>query len=216
MGFILSQDGIAIDPKRLQGILDMPPPATTKQLRAFLGTINFVRHYIPNLATLAKPLNILSGQKKFIWSQEHQNAFLSIKTALEKTEKLQFLDDNETIYVTTDASEIGMGALLWQYINNEKQAISTISRAFTPTETNWPPWERELRAIKFAFDKFEPMIADKHVILECDCTGVKNHRVEEGGKCGRWMLSISKQSWKDQHSLKEQYIETIFRQKTGT
>eukprot|EP00253_Pinus_taeda_P008545 PITA_08545 len=71
LGHIISKDGIRIDPDRIQAILQVPHPRNIKELQAFLGKINFLRRFIPNLAELIRLLNnMLKKDAKFKWTVE--------------------------------------------------------------------------------------------------------------------------------------------------
>ena len=83
LGHIISKDGIRIDSERIQAILQIPYPRNIKELQAFLGKINFLRRFIPNLAELIRLLrNMLKNDAKVKWSLETKQASESIKTAL--------------------------------------------------------------------------------------------------------------------------------------
>eukprot|EP00253_Pinus_taeda_P011458 PITA_11458 len=76
LGHIISKDGIRIDPDRIQAILQMPHPRNIKELQAFLGKINFLRRFIPNLAELSRLLNnMLKKDTKVKWTVEENQAF---------------------------------------------------------------------------------------------------------------------------------------------
>eukprot|EP00253_Pinus_taeda_P035091 PITA_35091 len=86
LGHIISKDGIRIDSERIQAILQIPYPRNIKELQAFLGKINFLRTFIPNLAELIRLLsNMLKKDAKVKWSLETKQDFESMKTALTQT-----------------------------------------------------------------------------------------------------------------------------------
>jgi len=76
LGHIITKDGIIIDPDRIQAILQVPHPRNVKELQAFLGNINFLRRFIPNLAELIRLLNdMLKKDSKVKWNVEARQAF---------------------------------------------------------------------------------------------------------------------------------------------
>ena len=86
LGHIISKDGIKIDPDRIEAILQILHPRNVKELQAFLGKINFLRRFIPNLAELIRLLNnMLKKDSKVKWTIEAKQAFEEIKMALTKT-----------------------------------------------------------------------------------------------------------------------------------
>ena len=86
LGHIISKDGIRIDPDRIQAILQVPHPRNIKELQAFLGKINFLRRFIPNLAELIRLLNnMIKKDSKVKWKVEANQSFEGIKLALTQT-----------------------------------------------------------------------------------------------------------------------------------
>jgi hypothetical protein len=86
LGHIIVEDGVKMDPERVEAIQKVPLPPTKKALQSFLGRINFVRRFIPNLAELMKPLlKLLKKDAKYEWTKEGRNAFKSIKDAIGKS-----------------------------------------------------------------------------------------------------------------------------------
>jgi hypothetical protein len=83
LGHIVSKDGLTIDPQRVEAILSLPLPHRKKGLQNFLGRINFVRRFIPNLAAMVKPLTaMLKKDMSFSWTQEGRNSFEKMKEAI--------------------------------------------------------------------------------------------------------------------------------------
>ena len=85
LGHIISKDGIRINPERIQAILRVPYPRNIKEMEAFLGKINFLRRFIPNLAELIILLNnMLKKDSKVKWTLEAKQAFEGIKNCLNR------------------------------------------------------------------------------------------------------------------------------------
>jgi len=83
LGHIISKDGLKIDPERVEAIKRFPLPQTKKSLQYFLGQINFVRRFIPNLTKTIKPiLKILKKYVKFEWTDEGRKSFKSINDSI--------------------------------------------------------------------------------------------------------------------------------------
>ena len=62
LGHIVSEDGVATDPEKVQAVKEWRTPTQLKELQAFLGTVGYYRQYLPDFATVAKPLTILTGK----------------------------------------------------------------------------------------------------------------------------------------------------------
>jgi len=71
LSFIVSQRGIEVDPAKVQAIRDMPPPQTEKQIRSFLGKVNYIARFIVQLTTICDPLfKLLKKDTKIEWTDE--------------------------------------------------------------------------------------------------------------------------------------------------
>jgi hypothetical protein len=81
LGFIVSKDGMIIDPERTQAIAKLPPPSSKKAMQSFLGKINFVRRFVPSFSEMVRPLQNLI-KKMFCIIGDHKKVRLS--TQLEK------------------------------------------------------------------------------------------------------------------------------------
>jgi hypothetical protein len=80
LGHIIAKDGVKMDPEKVEAIKKVPLPPTKKALQSFLGQINFVRRFIPNLVEMMKPLlKLLKKDAKFEWTDEGRKASKSIK-----------------------------------------------------------------------------------------------------------------------------------------
>ncbi len=81
LGYIISPEGVAMDDKKVQSILNWPQPKTVKELQRFLGFANFYRRFIRNFSTVAAPLTSLlrGGRQRLDWSPSAQHTFLQLK-----------------------------------------------------------------------------------------------------------------------------------------
>ena len=83
LGHIVSKKGISIDPERIKAIEQIPLPHNKKGMQSFMGTINFVRRFVPDFAQIVKPLQQMVKQNAlFKWTEIEKSAFSKIKTAV--------------------------------------------------------------------------------------------------------------------------------------
>jgi hypothetical protein len=83
LGHIISKDGIKIDPSRIEAIQKLEHPRNIKELQSFIGKINFLRRFIPNLAELLRNItNMLKKDTKIKWDTESRQSFEQVKRAL--------------------------------------------------------------------------------------------------------------------------------------
>ena len=80
LGNIVTQDGVKIDPKRVEVINNIPLPRNKKEVQVFLGRINFLRRFIPNYTEIVRHItNMLKKENEVKWFQESRDAFTRIK-----------------------------------------------------------------------------------------------------------------------------------------
>jgi hypothetical protein len=113
LGHHVSPLGVSIDPGRTQAIRDFPPPRDVRGIARFLGMVNFYHKFIPNLADVAAPLNILRKKgAKFVWQEAQQKAFDTLKMAIANPPVLRMADFSKTFILQTDASGVALGAVV--------------------------------------------------------------------------------------------------------
>ena len=82
-GHVLSAEGIAVDPSKVEEVLNWKAPTTVHQVRSFLGLAGYYRRFIPDFSRIAKPITgLLKNQTKFVWSTQCEKAFQTLKKLL--------------------------------------------------------------------------------------------------------------------------------------
>ncbi|XP_064116562.1 uncharacterized protein LOC135222404 [Macrobrachium nipponense] len=82
-GYVLSSDGIAADPDKVSAIRDFPTPSNVTDVRSFMGLVNQLADFTPDIAAAAQPLRpLMSPKRSFVWTPDHERAFKKVKTAL--------------------------------------------------------------------------------------------------------------------------------------
>ena len=141
-----------MDPIKLAGIRDWPTPTTVKQVRSFLGFGNYYRRFISGMAHIARPLNDLTKKDKiWNWTLECQLAFDTLKEKFMTAPVLRMPNVNKPFVLQTDASNRAIGAVIMQKDENgELHPCGYLSKALSPTQSNWQIYDRELFAIYYA------------------------------------------------------------------
>src|ERR1035438_4389434 len=122
LGHIVSAQGIHPDPKKVSVIKDWPRPKSVHELQHFLGMVNFYRRFMEKFAHVAQPLtDLLLQECPFEWHDREQGAFEQLKGALMKTPVLLLPNLNMPFTVTTDASQIAIGAVLTQLAQDARR-----------------------------------------------------------------------------------------------
>lgn len=167
VGHQISSDGVSTDPDKARAVSEWKPPTTIKELRSFLGFCSYYRRFVKDFAKIAGPLhqlvnNCLHELKEekrlkvpFVkrWSSECQTAFDAMKTKLTHAPVLGFADYSKPFIVETDASHLGLGAVLSQDQDGQRKVIAYASRRLRPSEKNprnYSSMKLELLALKWA------------------------------------------------------------------
>ena len=151
MGHRVTCDGLQSDPEKIRAITHMKEPKDVPELRRFLGCINYLAKFLPNLSeTLSPLLNLLKKDVGWNWSSTQQDAFDKAKLLVTSTPVLTFYDPGKELLLENDASEYGLGSALYQ--NGKPIAFS--SRSLTETETRYAQIEKEMLAVCHGLTKF--------------------------------------------------------------
>ena len=149
LGHVLTADGIKADDNHFDLIRSFQTPFTSvKQVRSFLGMIMWYRTFIPNVATIAAPLFPLTSNKKHIeWNEEMEESVKALKDSLTKTPLLARYDRDLATRVVTDASVVGLGAVLEQLHGEVWRPVAYWSRKLIDAETRYSATDLEWLAV---------------------------------------------------------------------
>lgn len=177
VGHIVSKDGIATDPSKIEAVVSWPRPKTVTELRSFLGFCGYYRRFVRDFSKLCRPLNELlqgyppsyraknvkAGQpdshKSFFkpsepfgarWSERCESVFQELKTRLTQAPVLAFADPQRSYVLHVDASTDGLGGVLYQQYEEGLRPVAFISRSLSPSEKNYPAHKLEFLALKWA------------------------------------------------------------------
>jgi hypothetical protein len=113
LGHTISQDGIEVDPEKVQEVMDWKPPTTVWQIRSFLGLAGYYRRFIPDFSRIAKPMTeLLKKGVKFDWGQKCEDAFHTLRWHLTTAPVQAQPDNTKSFDVYCDASGTGLGCVL--------------------------------------------------------------------------------------------------------
>ena len=173
LGYQLTSEGLKPQPKKIEAMDRILPPTNNKQLKRFLGMVNFYRDIWPRRSHILAPLNDLSastGKKKgkrpepWKWKEEHQRAFEEAKSMLSKEATLAFPDFNKPFHLYTDASDIQLGATLVQ----EGKPLGFYTRKLNSAQLNYTVGEKELLGIVEGCKAFEGIIRGMDLTIHTD------------------------------------------------
>ena len=174
LGHVISENGATIDPDKVTAISQFPRPNDASSLRRFNGMASYLRRFVPNFAAHSACLTKLVNAEHFEWRTEHEHAFNALKAAIASATELAFPHFDKPFMISADASDYALGAVLSQtQLFKGKQVdrpIAFASRTLTPTECNYPTYEKECLALVFATQQF------RHYILGNKITFLSDHR----------------------------------------
>ena len=155
LGHVIDENGIRACPNKVKAAIDMMPPMNTTELKSFMGMVNFMSKYIPNLLTIMSPLSaLLKKDSVWIWDTPQRCAFDDVKQAIASTGTLAFYDPTVPTAVSSDASSYGIGGTLMQEHVGIYKPVAYVSRTMTDTEKRYSQIEKELLAVVWTCEKF--------------------------------------------------------------
>lgn len=193
LGHIITPDGIKPNPDKVKAIKQFPIPKTTKQIKAFLGLLGYYRKFIDNFAHITKPLTkCLKKGAEIIHDDEFIQCFNRCKNLLINEPILQYPDYSKPFNLTTDASNVAIGAVLSQGPIGQDLPIAYASRTLNESEQNYSTIEKELLAIVYAVKYFRPYIFGRRFNIITDHKPLQwlMSLKEPNSKLIRWRLKL--------------------------
>lgn len=173
LGYLVSSAGIKPLDCKVEAIRNFSTPKTVRELRRFLGMINFYRRFLPNAAKIQAPLNALltgsvKGSHPVTIAGEAADAFQRCKDSLCHATLLIHPDLDARLGLVTDASDTAIGAALQQQRNGIWEPLAFFSRKLSPAQQKYSPYDRELLAIYEAIKYFRYMLEARHFTVFTD------------------------------------------------
>jgi transposase InsO family protein len=197
LGYQISRDGMRPSQKKVEAILQLEPPKTRKQLRRFIGMVNYYRDMWPQRSHLLAPLSSLTSTKvRWKWTSEHQEAFDKMKTLIAKETLLTFPDFSQEFEIHTDASKVQLGAC----ISQNGKPVAFYSRKLQPAQTRYTTTERELLSIVETLKEFRNILLGQRIKVHTDHENL-TFKHFNSDRVMRWRLYIEEYS-PDLHYIK--------------
>lgn len=170
VGQIFNEQGMSLDQDRIESLLSLKEPSNKDELRQILGSFNYVRRYVPDMANLMSPLfKMLKKDTEFGWLPAHRLAFAELKRKVCTATSLTPFDSKKKIILQCDASKSGVGCCLFQKDdNNVLRLVSCASRTMNDAELNYSQTEKEMLSICYAVKKFHRFIYGSNIEVQTD------------------------------------------------
>ena len=194
LGHVVDGEGIHTMDDKTAAVKNFPRPQSVENVRSYLGLCGYYRSFIKNFAALASPLNqLLKKGHPFHWNAAQEKSFQDLKQALTCASVLAFPNYDEPFVLYTDASALGLGAVLMQADEKGKnRVIAYASRTLTPPERNYSVTHQETLAVVWALKHFRDVIFGYPVTVFTDHAAVtelfKGRNLS--GRLARWYLTI--------------------------
>lgn len=174
LGYMVTKDGTKPLPEKVEAIQRFPKPQSIKQLRQFLGMLNFYRRFIPKAAEVQAELNELlkgprcKGRSPVTWTEKAEQAFIKSKESLSRAALLAHPEPEAELAVTTDASDSAVGAVIQQKSGQKWQPLAFYSKKLTNAQRQYSPYDRELLAVYLAVKQYRHMLEGRSFAVFTD------------------------------------------------
>ena len=190
--------------EKIDAINRIVPPTTKKQVRSFIGTMNFYRRFIPHFSEIALPLTDLTTKdksNKVKWLQDHQIAFDKLKQCITQYPVLRSPNFDKVFYLQTDASDRGIGAVLLQEDCGIRHPVMYISKKLNPAEEAYITIEKECFAIVKSVQKLREYLLGTEFVIECDHFPLQwlNNAKDNNMRLLRWSLLLQEYRFRIHH-----------------
>jgi hypothetical protein len=170
LGHIISEQGIAVDPKKIKSIRGWPTPINVSDVISFMGLVGYYRRFIVGFSNIAHPITSLQNKvTKFEWTLKCEKNFNLLKELLTSAPVLNIVDPNEIFVVCTDACKEGLGGVLTQ----NGHVIGYESRNLKEHERNYATHDLELVTIVHTLRMWRNYLMGKKFELRIDHIGLK-------------------------------------------
>ena len=197
LGHVVGSGTLRPAEQKVQKILQLEKPTTKKQVRSLVGLIGFYRRYVPNFASIIAPLTDLTKDgprtaRSIQWTAQCTEALQKIQQLLSGKPVLLLPRMDRTFVLRTDASSLGLGAVLLQEEDGCLHPVAFASKKLLQRECNYSTIERECLAIVWAVQKFLRFLWGVRFVLQTDHRPLTFLRTSEfkNGRILRWALSL--------------------------
>jgi hypothetical protein len=186
LGYWITRKGIQPLPKKVEALKNLLPPTNKRELRRFIGLINYYRDMWTKRSHILAPLASLTSKlAKWHWGNVEQTAFDNIKKIVAKEVLLSYPDFTKPFQMYTDASHLQLGAIITQ----SGKPIAYWSRKLNPAQTRYTTTERELLSIVEALKEFRNVLLGHRIQVFTDHQNL-TYKQFNTDRVMRWRLLI--------------------------
>ena len=173
LGHLIDDSGIRPDPRKVEALVKMESPNSARDkkhaLRRFIGMVNHIGRFIPNLSEKLIPLrDLLKKTNQWNWGAIQQSTFEKLIQEIKNITELTHYHEADDLIVSADASSYGIGAVFLSRKKGEVKPIAFASKTFTETEQQYAQIEKEAYALCWACERFEKYLLGKKFLVQTD------------------------------------------------
>ena len=169
MGMLLLEKGIGPTADRVKAVLEAEEPKSAWDVRSFLGLANYISRFIPHFATLSEPLRRLTRKETpFEFGPEQKTSFEFLNQKMAEAFTLAYFDKNAPTKKITDASPVGLGAVLVKEQDGAGTPVCYVSRSLTGCEQRYSQTEKEALGVVWAYERFPVYVYGMNFVVETD------------------------------------------------
>lgn len=190
LGYVVSGEGIQVDESKVAAVRQWPSPTTITEVRSFHGLASFYRRFIPNFSSIMAPVTDCMKGKTFTWTEAAESAFQLVKEKLTTSPILVLPDFSQVFELHTDASKVGIGAVLSQ----GGRPVAYFSEKLTGPKLRYSTYDVEFYAVVQAVKHWRHYLFHKEFVLFTDHDSLRHIRSQDkvSHKHGRWMSFLEK------------------------
>lgn len=193
LGHVVGSGGIRTDPDKVKAIVELKAPTDVSGVRRVIGMAAWYSKFIENFTSIVAPLHeLLKKDKKFEWAEVHQMALEQLKERMISAPIMACPDYDRPFFLQTDASNIGVGAVLYQIEDDNEKVIAYSSRKLNHAEKNYTTTEKECLAIVWGIKKNLEFLEGIPLTVITDHIALKwiFRLPNPTGRLGRWVLEL--------------------------
>ena len=195
VGRDIDKDGLSMSKEKIETVLNFPPPKEVTALRGFLGLANYFRQFVPFHSEKVKPLHMMVDPKAvkrspIFWTLEGTNAFNETKIVVSRCPLMCFIDESSPIRLYTDASDYGIGGVLFQVVNDEWKPIAFLSKSLSASQIIWSTIQKEAYAILYCCQQLDYLIRDRKFTIHTDHMNLTYMKQNPTSMVARWFIAM--------------------------
>lgn len=202
LGHVISAEGVMPDPAKVEAVRAWPVPKSQTEVQSFVGLASYYRRFVKGFADIARPLHqLVEKGRRFQWTDHCQGAFDQLKANLITAPVLAYPDPNKPFILDTDASDVGIGAVVSQEEGGLERVVAYASRALTKQERKYATTKKELLSMVTFTKHFKHYLLGREFVLRTDHNSLRwlhnFHGLE--GQLARWVEQLANFQYKIIH-----------------